>query len=78
MDNIEAKFKVGDIVALNADHSRKGPVIEILPEVQGIPRYKVFHSSDDIGEYLEIQISLSSLRSVHVIDDKPLGPKSLK
>jgi len=53
MENNQPKYKVGNIVSLEVDFLKKGSVIEILPPVQGQHRYRVFHSPDDIREYLE-------------------------
>ena len=69
------KFNVGDLVALNADSSRKGPVIEILPPVQGQYRYRVFHSPNDIREYLEDQITLFQVSTDNVLGDRGLRPE---
>lgn len=49
-------FAVGQIVQLTADPSRRGPVIEVLPEVGGVRRYRVFHGGTDIREYDEPQL----------------------
>lgn len=73
MENSQSKFKVGDIVALNADPSRKGSIIEILTPVQGRRRYKVFHSPEEIREYIEDQISVSLKPVEPTIDDKGLS-----
>lgn len=67
MKNNQPKFRVGDIVVLTVDPSRKGPVIEILPPVQGQHKYRVFHSPEDICEYLENQISLASQPTSQII-----------
>ena len=48
---MEREFEVGQLVCLLADPDRRGPVIELLPAVGGIPRYRVFHSPMDIREY---------------------------
>jgi len=64
-------YKIGEIVALKADTSRKGPIIEILPQVQSQNRYKVFHSLDDIGEYLEDQIMFP----INKVDREEMGLK---
>lgn len=60
MSENHQKFKVGAIVFLNADPTRKGSIIELLPSVRNKQRYKVFHSPTDIQEYLEDQISLDT------------------
>lgn len=74
MDNNQPKFKVGDIVGLKADSSRKGSVIAILPPVGGQHRYRVFHSPDDIREYLENQTSLVPLSTEGIINERGLLP----
>ena len=71
----KANFKVGDIVALKTDFSRKGPIIEILFPVREQHRYKVFHSPDDIREYIEDQISLTSISNTDIIDTRLLKPE---
>lgn len=75
MQNNRPKFKVGDIVALNADSSRKGPVIGMLPSVQGQHRYRVFHSTNDIREYLEDQITSFQVSTDHITGDQGLRPE---
>lgn len=61
MDNasaeaIEPAFGIGQLVAVRADSSRRGPVIAVLPAVNGRPRYRVFHSSSVTREYAEDQL----------------------
>src|SRR5690348_2490324 len=59
VDNLSIEdpmFKVGDLVALRADPSRTGPIIEELPLVAAHRRYRVFHSPTDIREYLDQQL----------------------
>jgi len=51
-------YKVGDIVAFKTDPSRQGPIVEILPPIKEQNRYRVFHSPEDIREYLQDQIVL--------------------
>jgi superfamily II DNA or RNA helicase len=51
-------YKVGDIVAFKTDPSRQGPIVEILTPIKGQNRYRVFHSPEDIREYLHDQIIL--------------------
>ncbi len=53
------EFSIGDMVAVKADPSRKGPVISVLPAVNQQPRYRVFHSSDIEREYGEDQLVAS-------------------
>ena len=50
------RFAVGDLVALRADPDRCGPVMAVLPAVNGIPRYRVFHSATLLRDYLEDQL----------------------
>lgn len=75
MENNQSKYKIGDIVTLKADSSRRGPIIGILSPVQGQHRYKIFHSPDDIREYLEDQISLSPILTDTIINDIALSPE---
>ena len=50
-------FGVGGLVHLRADHTRGGAVLERLPPVGGMPRYRVFHSPGDLRDYDEDQLS---------------------
>lgn len=72
MKNDIYKYKIGDIVVLKVDPSRKGPIIEILPRVQNQQKYRVYHSPSDIREYLEDQISLSPVQTDYLIKDRGL------
>lgn len=49
-------FELGQMVELKADPNRKGPVIEELPPVGGINRYRVFHSAGSTQDYFENQL----------------------
>ncbi len=49
-------FEKTQMVQLKADPSRKGPVIEILPPVDGLARYLVFHTAGNVQEYYENQL----------------------
>jgi ATP-dependent helicase HepA len=53
---MESAFKVGQLVELRADPSRRGPIIEILPPTAGRAKYRVFHSPTEIREYHEDQL----------------------
>ncbi|MFC4018836.1 DEAD/DEAH box helicase [Micromonospora sp. GCM10011542] len=53
-------FNVGDIVAVQADPSRVGPVIQILQSVDGFGRYRVFHEAGSLREYAEDQLVLAA------------------
>lgn len=75
MDKGKSKFKVGDLVALDADPSRKGSIIEILSPIQDRGRYKVYHSPEEIREYLEDQISLLTPPSEITLDAEGLSPE---
>lgn len=55
-EDIDAAFGVGELVAVRADSSRRGPVIAVLPAVNGRARYRVFHSSSVTREYAEEQL----------------------
>jgi len=50
------KFKVGQIVQLIADPSRQGSVIDILPSIAGVERYRVFHGLGEIRDYFGEQL----------------------
>ncbi|MEW2329429.1 SNF2-related protein [Micromonospora chersina] len=52
-------FNVGDIVAVQADRSRIGPVIEVLNGIDGFGRYRVFHGPGNLREYAEDQLVLA-------------------
>lgn len=54
-------FGKGDIVALRAAPNRTGPVIEVLPQIGGEPRYRVFHALGDIRVYHEAQLVAADL-----------------
>ena len=62
MESSIPKYKVGSIISLAVDPLKKGSIIEMLSPVQGQHRYRVFHSPDDIREYLEDQIILTPIR----------------
>ncbi|SIM53534.1 SNF2-related protein [Micromonospora cremea] len=49
-------FAVGNIVVVRADQSRIGPVVEVLPAVDGLARYRVFHAPGNIRDYAEDQL----------------------
>lgn len=44
-------FSPGDIVCVRVDPARQGPVIEVLAPIGGVPRYRVYHGPNKIGEY---------------------------
>ena len=75
MDNNITKYKVGNIVSLAVDFIKKGSIIETLPPVHGQHRYKIFHSSDDIREYLEDQIVLAPLSTETPGSEKAISPE---
>src|ERR1017187_7856311 len=56
-------FKIGDMVALRADHKRSGPVLEILSPIGSISRYRVFHGTGDMVVYAEDQLLAVSQES---------------
>ena len=78
MGNTHPAFQVGDIVAFRADLSRQGPVIELLPSVQGQHRYRVFHSPTDIREYLEDQIQRVKLDDEQILPGSGLSPQEFQ
>jgi len=49
-------IELGQIVRLIADHTRSGPVIAEIPMPGGQVRYRVFHSPNDVREYMADQI----------------------
>jgi hypothetical protein len=53
---METRYRIGQLVRLRADPSRSGPITEVLSPTGGIPRYRVFHSATDIGEYHQDQL----------------------
>ena len=75
MDNNIPKYKVGTIISLAINPFKKESVIEILQPVQGQHRYRVFHSSDDIREYLEDQIVLAPLSTETPGSEKAISPE---
>ena len=75
MENHVPKYKVGSIISLAVDLVKKGSVIEILPPVQGQHRYKIFHSPDDIREYLEDQIILAPVSTETTDRERAISPE---
>jgi len=53
---VDATFSVGQLVRLRADPSKAGPVIEILPAVGSVTRYRIFHGPSDIRDYYADQL----------------------
>ena len=53
---MDPKFKPGQIVALKANPQHLGTVSEVLPNIGGKPRYRVFHSVQEILDYHEDQL----------------------
>lgn len=49
-------FQVGQLVALKVDPVRMGPVTAILPPIDGLIRYRVFHAPGTSREYAEDQL----------------------
>jgi len=49
-------FSIGDVVALRVDPRRTGPVVEVLPEIGGVPRYRLFVSASDQPVYAHDQL----------------------
>ncbi|MCQ1538289.1 hypothetical protein FTO68_04705 [Methanocalculus taiwanensis] len=69
------QFELGDIVYLIADPSRSGSIIKKLPNVRDKYRYEVYHSSQDIRQYFEDQISLVKQENIQPIENGYLTPK---
>lgn len=55
---MDADYQIGDIVCLRASPDKSGPIIEILPPIQGVSRYRVFHSPIEIRDYMADQLML--------------------
>ncbi|GAA4561035.1 DEAD/DEAH box helicase [Planotetraspora kaengkrachanensis] len=49
-------FEVGQLVMLRVDPARMGPVIAVLPAVDGRARYRVFHGPGASRDYAEDQL----------------------
>jgi hypothetical protein len=49
-------FDLGQLVVLRADPERIGPVIAVLPAVEGLARYRVFHGPGASRDYAEDQL----------------------
>lgn len=52
------QYHLGEIVCLRASPGRSGPIIEILPPIGGVDRFRVFHSPTEIREYTADQLML--------------------
>lgn len=44
------------MVALRADRSRVGPVVDLLAAIDGLQRYRVFHAPGHMRDYAEDQL----------------------
>lgn len=75
MESNMPKYKVGNIVSLAVDFIKNGSVIEILPPAQGQHRDRAFHSSDDIREYLEDQITLTLVSTEIAGSERAISPE---
>ncbi|MCY3799537.1 MAG: SNF2-related protein [Chloroflexi bacterium] len=53
-------FEISQIVELQADPRRRGPVIEVLSPVGGKNKYRVYHAEGNIQDYFEDQLILAS------------------
>ncbi len=49
-------FNIGDQVCLIANQNTKGVIINVLPAVDGMNRYQIYHDSQNINTYYENQI----------------------
>ena len=49
-------FSIGQCVYLKADPNRQGPIVDVLPPVEGRYRYRVFHTPTEIREYYAEQL----------------------
>lgn len=51
------EFNKGDMVRLVIDERSEGIVMDVLPAVGGMPRYRVFHGAGNVGEYYADQLA---------------------
>src|SRR5947209_8291673 len=72
---MQPAFSIGTIVSLKADPARQGPVIQMLPPIAGLYRYRVFHSVGDVREYSEQQLDQSGPSAQ--TDHSPLSSNAL-
>ncbi len=66
-------FNVGDKVRLLIDKSKGGMIMQILPAIDGVNRYKVFHGPDfsDTGDYYEDQLEkINENSNVEILSKK--------
>ena len=66
-------FNVGDKVRLVIDKSKGGMIMQVLPAINGINRYKVFHGPDfsDTGDYYEDQLEkINENSNVEILSKK--------
>ncbi len=54
----DVHFSLGDLVCVQVDSTRVGPIIEVLSPESQTPRYRVFHSATNIAEYYGVQLML--------------------
>lgn len=50
------RYQISDMVFLPADPSRRGPVLKVLPDLNGMPRYQVFLTPTSKPIYAEDQL----------------------
>ena len=71
-------FALGQLVAVAADPSRRGPVIDVVDRPGREPRYRVFHSAQIIREYGESQlVAVASVPAVAALTGLLLDSDSL-
>ncbi len=64
---MDTPFTVGQLVRLRADPCKAGPVIEVLPTVGTVARYRIFHGPSEIRDYYADQ--LEAAEALHAPDD---------
>ncbi|GIJ36271.1 hypothetical protein [Micromonospora sediminimaris] len=69
-------FKVGDIVAVHADTSRIGPVIEVLQNADRFGRNRVFHGPGNMREYAGDRLVLAAAQ--HALPEDGLSPEEFR
>jgi len=53
---MEPQYRIGQLVFLRADPTRRGPIIEVLSPIGGHLRYRVFHSDGLTPDYYQDQL----------------------
>ena len=71
-------FQIGELVMLRADPSRIGPVIAVLPTVEGQARYRVYHGPGVTRDYAEDQLTACLDDAVRDADRDPLAAETFR